>query len=209
MNEENDQEFILHVDAGKDAPDTVFDAVSVLSSNASATIAIAKIQGRITSVPDDLTTMAELLKRRSRSKGTGEEMLKRQAITLDFLFNQLLQRAMGQSDFYVSEQQLRLAFKAQAQSRAALTAISDIRHPRVTNNIGQVNNATGHQQVNNDSRACDSIEEKVDSKKAPNKLTEDSVSDVLQNPGTSTGSEGEDQSVAAVEKVHRPKDSGG
>ncbi len=160
--------------------DKVFEAESVLSPHGSATMAIAKVQQRVMDVPEDLTAIAMLLKQQSKSKGTGEEILNMQATTLNLTFNHLLGRAMEQEDFDVSEKLIRLAYKAQALSRANFTAISDIRHPRITNHIAQMNNAAGHQQVNNSAstRTGETAESKIDKKNTPNKLS-DGVGDDL------------------------------
>jgi hypothetical protein len=199
------------IECPPDADEATRDAMFALSTHVAATMSIAEVQGQTISMPNDLRALTKELVRQSRTKGTGEEMLQTQAIVLDLVFNQLLAQAINQSDLQVLDSMLRLAFKAQTQCRSTLEAISDIRHPRITNNIAQLNNATGHQQVNNgtSARTRKTSRSKVDIKNPPNKLSEDLVSDILQNTGTSAGSEREDQPVAAVEESHRPKNSGG
>jgi hypothetical protein len=192
MSDANDQQFVMNLEQESDASEEELGAELLLSSHGAATLAIAKTQRLVAHVPDDLSSLAVLVKKRSQTKGTGEEILQTQAMTLDFVFNQLIGRAMDETDFYAFEQMMRLAFKAQAQTRATMSAISGIRHPRVTNNIGQVNNASGHQQVNNYERAheVNSTDEKVDPKNTPNKLSEESAGDISQNTRTSTGCTG-------------------
>lgn len=170
--------------------DELFDAQVVLSSHGAAATTIASIQESRIAMGDDLTHVAMLLKSQSESKDTGEKMLKTQSITLDLAFNQLLDRAVRHSDLKVSEQLMKLAFKAQAQCRANLTAISDIRHPKITNHIGQVNHASGPQQVNNeaDTRGGKCETGKINQIKTPNELTEGLTDDVLQDIRAPAGS---------------------
>lgn len=79
-----------------------------------------------------------------------ESMLVSQAHTLDAIFNQLARRAamnMGEH-LNAAEIYLRLALKAQSQSRATLETLAAIKHPPVLI-AKQANIAHGHQQVNN------------------------------------------------------------
>lgn len=76
-----------------------------------------------------------------------EAMLLCQAHTLDELFNQLAQRAFGQTHMGHYESFLRLAFKAQAQCRTTLQTLSDIKNPSVVY-AKQANINNGNQQIN-------------------------------------------------------------
>jgi len=80
--------------------------------------------------------------------GRLERMLTSQAIALDTIFNQLALKAAGADYMKNYEGFMRLAFKAQAQSRCTVEALAMLKHPRPffnQTNIGQV----GHNQVNN------------------------------------------------------------
>ena len=77
-----------------------------------------------------------------------EAMLLCQAHTLDELFNQLAQRAFGQTHMPHYESFLRLAFKAQAQCRTTLQTLSDIKNPSIVY-AKQANINNGNQQINN------------------------------------------------------------
>jgi hypothetical protein len=74
-------------------------------------------------------------------------MLTSQAIALDTMFNQLALKAAGAEYLKNYEVFMRLAFKAQAQSRNTVEALAMLKHPQpyIQTNIGQV----GHNQVNN------------------------------------------------------------
>jgi len=88
----------------------------------------------------------------------GEDMLMAQAHTLDSIFNDLARRAQMNMGHYpeTAERYLRLALKAQAQSRANVEALANIKNPRPVAyvqqaNIGQavqVNNGTAEKTRN-------------------------------------------------------------
>jgi hypothetical protein len=77
-----------------------------------------------------------------------EAMLLSQAHTLDMLFNNLAQRAHGQTQLPQFEGMLRLAFKAQSQCRTTLETLAAIKNPPVIF-AKQANISHGHQQINN------------------------------------------------------------
>ena len=79
--------------------------------------------------------------------GRVESMLAHQALTLDAIFNDLAQRSRKQDTFKGIEVLLRLALKAQAQSRSTVEAIALLKNPMPY--IKQANMTTGPQQVNN------------------------------------------------------------
>ena len=88
-----------------------------------------------------------------RSKGgdlsTLEDMLIGQATALQTIFTSLAKRAQVQTSQRNLEAFLGLALKAQAQSRATITALVDLKHPKQAMFVKQANIANGPQQVNN------------------------------------------------------------
>ena len=87
----------------------------------------------------------------SGDTGRMEEMLVTQAHTLDLIFNNLTRRAvanMQEGYVPVAETYLRLALKAQSQSRASIESLAHIKNPPVVY-ARQANFANGPQQVNN------------------------------------------------------------
>lgn len=88
-----------------------------------------------------------------RSKGDDlsmlEAMLVGQAIALQSIFSKLAVDAQSQSSQRNTEALLGLALKAQAQSRATITAVVDLKHPRQALFVKQANIANGNQQVIN------------------------------------------------------------
>ena len=207
-DEEQGAQVGTEIECPPDADEATRDAMFALSTHVAATMSIAEVQGQTIPMPDDLRALTKELVRQSRTKGTGEEMLQTQAIVLDLVFNQLLAQAINQPDPLVLDSMLKLALKAQSQCRSTLAAISDIRHPRITNNIAQLNNANGHQQVNNgtSARAGESSKSKVGKKNTPNELPEELSNDILQNSGTPKSGAREDQVDATMENSDGAED---
>lgn len=77
-----------------------------------------------------------------------ESILVAQAHTLDALFNRLTQRAMAQEYLKQFDTYLRLALKAQAQARATVEALAEIKNPRPVAFVKQANIGE-NVQVNN------------------------------------------------------------
>ena len=73
------------------------------------------------------------------------------AHTLDAIFNALARRAADNLGHYPDTVALylKLALRAQSQSRATWESLSAIKHPPVANLVGQANITSGPQQVNN------------------------------------------------------------
>ena len=78
-----------------------------------------------------------------------EGMLLSQATALQSIFTSLAKRAQVQTQQRNFEAFLGLALKAQAQSRATITALVDLKYPRQATFVKQANIAHGPQQVNN------------------------------------------------------------
>ena len=103
-----------------------------------------------------LTETVEALREVSKQVRAGdlgpcESMLFAQAVSLNTLFCELTRRAGANAGEYpvAMERYMRLAFKAQAQARCTLETLAEIKNPRQVTFAKQVNNAGGHQQVNN------------------------------------------------------------
>ena len=84
---------------------------------------------------------------------TLEAMLISQATALQTIFTSLARRAQAQEYQKNLEAFLGLALKAQAQSRATITALVDLKYPRQATFVKQANIANGPQQVNNGTAA--------------------------------------------------------
>jgi hypothetical protein len=78
-----------------------------------------------------------------------EEMLYGQAMTLQTIFTNLARRAAADEGLVQFQANLTLALKAQAQCRATLEALAEIKHPRSVMFAKQANVTSGPQQINN------------------------------------------------------------
>lgn len=81
-----------------------------------------------------------------------EAMLYGQAMTLQTIFTNLARKAQAQEYLKQFQVNLTLALKAQAQCRATLEALAEIKNPRPVLITKQANISGGHQQVNNGSQ---------------------------------------------------------
>lgn len=128
-----------------------------------------------------------------------ERMLASQALTLDCMFQNLAERAGRQQTLPGLETLLRMALKAQSQSRATVEALAAIKNPMPY--IRQANIAQGHKQVNN-GRGRARAEK---SESAPNKLLEVHDGQRLE-PGAQAAAGRADPALAAVGEIDRAQD---
>ena len=133
-----------------------------------------------------------------------EAMLTAQAHSLDTIFTLLAQRAAGAEHLPQLEVNLRLALKAQSQSRATWETLAAIKNPPVIF-AKQANFANGHQQVNN---GTPETLARVGNETRPTKLLENDHVERLDTRATGAAI-GADPVMATVGEVHRAKVGGG
>ena len=102
----------------------------------------------------DLAALVDDLRERIKKVQGGdiqpiEAMLFGQAMTLETMFTDLARRAASQEYLKQFQAYLVLALKAQAQCRATLEALAEIKNPRPVAFVRQANISSGHQQINN------------------------------------------------------------
>ena len=143
---------------------------------------------------------------------TLEAMLVSQATALQTIFTGLARRAQSQEYQKNLEAFLGLALKAQAQSRATISALVDLKYPRQATFVKQANIAHGPQQVNNGAAAgADPAQftqaQAHGEKSAPeqNKLLEADYGQPGQrmDARAAQAAERSNQAVETVEQVHR------
>lgn len=158
----------------------------------------------------DLTAVIEVQREKVNKVNAGDlsdlvATLTAQATTLDTIFNELARRSahnMGQH-LNATELYLRLAFKAQAQCRATIETLSQVKYPKSATFIKQANIAQ-QQQVNNDrdptaKPSC--TEKNID---ATNELLEVQNGERLDDGATGeTG--GSNPHMEAVGTIHRAR----
>lgn len=99
---------------------------------------------------DLVTDLREQVKKvQGGDMGSVEAMLYGQAMTLGTIFTSLARKAVAQEYLKQFQVNLTLALKAQAQCRATLEALAEIKNPRPVAFVKQANISGGPQQVNN------------------------------------------------------------
>ena len=131
--------------------------LAVSPSLNSATV-IQAYQGNLMGKDVDLSALIDQLRDTCTAvKGgdlhTLEAMLISQATALQTIFTSLARRAQSQEYQKHLESFLGLALKAQAQSRATISALVDLKYPRQATFVKQANIANGPQQINNGAAA--------------------------------------------------------
>lgn len=133
-----------------------------------------------------------------------EAMLTCQATALQTLFARLTERAMTQTHMPNLEAFMRLALRAQSQSRATLETLAAIKNPPVIY-AKQVNQTTGPQQVNNGNAAPS---RKREIKGEQSKLLEAEHEQWMDTRATGAAS-GVDTTMEAVGAIERAEVRGG
>lgn len=145
----------LHVGPGESQADALGRELSSPVVNAACTM--QSFQGNVLGEASLMTNMLEIARITDRVKAGDlsdiEGMLVGQAIALQTMFTSLARRAQSQTYQRHLEAFMGLALKAQAGSRATLSALVDLKFPRTTVIATQANVASGNQQVNNGSFA--------------------------------------------------------
>lgn len=153
----------------------------------------------------DTPTMLETLREQASAVNQGdlkqaEAMLMNQATALQTLFARLTEKALGAEYMSNFEGYMRLALRAQSQSRTTLETLATIKNPPIVY-AKQANIAHGHQQVNNGLRAREFEFEQNQLLEADNGKRMDTgaqATAVTSNPA-----------LEAVGKVNRTQNSGG
>ncbi len=137
-------------------------ARAALRPSVNAVTVIEAYQGNIMGKDVDLGELIDGLNATTKEVNAGdlsrlEAMLVSQATALQTMFTSLARRAMSQEYLKHTDLYLSLALKAQAQSRATITAVVDLKYPRQATFIKQANVAHGPQQVNNGAKPAGSF----------------------------------------------------
>ncbi|NTW87760.1 MAG: hypothetical protein HGB26_01235 [Desulfobulbaceae bacterium] len=140
-----------------------------------------------------------------------EAVLTGQALALDAIFTDMARKAILNNRMDQLELCMRLALKAQNQSRATLEALAAIKNPQQTVFMKQANIANGPQQVNNgpigDNRNADSKAQKKNNSWKNKLLTANEKGERMVT-GTADKAGGNDSEMEAVGSVNRAKNRG-
>lgn len=190
-------------------------ARAALLPSVNAATVIQSFQGNVMGSDVDMSEMVEGLRATIQTVNGGdlanlEAMLLTQATALQTMFTSLARRASNQDQLKHYGVFMGLALKAQAQSRATISALVDLKYPRQATFIKQANVAHGPQQVNNGagpaavSASLNAHAEEI--KTDQPELLEQQHGERLDTGTTGTTS-GADPYMATVGEVHRPEDA--
>ncbi|OGB22676.1 MAG: hypothetical protein A3I66_12650 [Burkholderiales bacterium RIFCSPLOWO2_02_FULL_57_36] len=132
----------------------VRNAELALLPSINAAAVIEKYQGNVMGKDVDMAALIDGLRESFDKSRDGdlsrlEYMLIGQATALQSIFTSLARRAQAQEYQKNLESFLGLALKAQAQSRATIQAVVELKYPRQIAFVKQANISHGPQQVNN------------------------------------------------------------
>ena len=206
MTKENDKAAgdskVLQVAKTKEQTEAQAVAWMAVNPETNAGLVIDAYQANLLGDDVNLMAMIEALRQSTSQSKAGdlshlEAMLIGQATALQTIFTSLARRAHHQTLQAHFEAFLGLALKAQAQSRATISALVDLKFPRQATFVKQANIANGPQQVNNATHA-----KQLESR--PNELLEDASHERLDT-GTTTAATRSHPTLETVEPVHRPQ----
>jgi hypothetical protein len=196
------------------APDDTVEqakARSALRPSINAVSVISAYQSNVMGEDVDLTEMVDKLSATISDVQGGdlsnlEAMLLTQATALQTMFTSLARRAAHQDQLKHYGVFMTLALKAQAQSRATISALVDLKYPRQATFIKQANVAHGPQQVNNGPAPAGAGSHAKETKPEHPELLEHHHGERLDT-GTTSATSRADPIMETVGEVHRPKDT--
>ena len=199
---------VLEVTKAKDQTEAQAVAWVAVSPETNAAVVIDAYQPNIAGSDVNLMALIEALRKSTDQGKAGdlshlEAMLIGQATALQTIFTSFAKRAAHQQYQKNLEAFMGLALKAQAQSRATISALVDLKYPRQATFVKQANIAHGPQQVNNATHA-----KQLESQ--PNELLEDASHERLDTGTTPAAARGNPavETVAAVHRAAKPRRQG-
>lgn len=184
-------------------------AAAAVMPAVNAAMVIDAYQGNIVGSDVNLMALIESLQQSSDQSKAGdlshlEAMLIGQATALQTIFTSLAKRASHQEHLLQYQTFLGLALKAQAQSRATISALVDLKYPRQATFVKQANIAHGPQQINNGTAQAGTHSHAQEIEPQQNGLLEDARHGSTQMDTRATPATARSHpTVAAVEPVHR------
>lgn len=193
---------------GNTMPVTKARAATKASIN--AVMVVNAFQGNIMGKDVDLGELVTEMQTKFKEVNDGdlstlEAMLVGQATALQTMFTSLTMKATNQEYLKNYQSFMVLALKAQAQSRATISALVDLKYPKqAATFVKQANIAHGHQQVNNGANSEHSAQAHTGAgsfQNAPNKLLE--ANHERLDIGAQAAAGRANQRVETVGAVHR------
>jgi hypothetical protein len=206
MNKKPPKNLTIVRDPGKSDEQAL--AKAALDSAVNAANVVDTYQGNIIGSDLELDALVGSLKASMDKSAAGdlselEALLIGQAMALQTMFVSLAKRAHAQQYQRNLEAFMGLALKAQAQSRATIQALVDLKYPRRATFVKQANIAHGPQQVNN---GIGSPAPALENKSQQNELLAGGLhgSKKLDTRAAATPAGGNTR-VEALEPVNRPQ----
>lgn len=199
--------------AKKDETERQTVARAALRPTVNAACVIQAYQGNLMGNDVDLQAMVESLQATIKDVQGGElgrleAMLVSQATALQTIFTSLARRASHQEQLKHYGVFMGLALKAQAQSRATISALVDLKYPRQATFVKQANIAHGPQQVNNGAAPAGAGSHAEKTKPdQPELLAVDQHGSTNLDIGTTSKTSRTDPCMETVEPVNRPKNA--
>lgn len=194
-------------------------ARAALRPSVNAASVIQAYQGNLMGNDVDLQAMVEGLQATVKDVQGGElgrleAMLISQATALQTMFTSLARRASHQEQLKHYGVFMGLALKAQAQSRATISALVDLKYPRQATFVKQANIAHGPQQVNNGAGPNGGFQTPGARAHAHAEETKPEHPELLEphhgkrlDTGTTSATSRADPNMETLGEVHRPKDT--
>ena len=204
----------LQLSRTPDQTDAQATAAAAVMPSVNAAVVVDAFQRNIMGEDVHFTALIDSLrestdKAKAGDLSTLEAMLIGQATALQTIFTSLAKRAVHQEMMVHYQTFLGLALKAQAQSRATISALVDLKYPRQATFVKQANIAHGPQQVNNGTapeRSAQAHAHVGESQPKQNELLEDASHERTQLDTRATAAETRgDPTLETVEQVHRAK----
>ncbi len=202
----------IEVEDADDFPREIAKACTRPSINAA--IVVDAFQSNILGKGVNLSELVDDLETKAKEVTDGnlsmmEAMLVGQATALQTMFTHLARRASNQEHMSQYQAFMSLAFKAQAQSRATISTLIDLKYPKqAATFVRQANISSGHQQINNRAMSeqyAHAHAQAGNAQSEPNKLLE-----VRHGQRLDIGAQGEtgtvNQGLEAVGAIHRGED---
>ncbi len=183
-------------------PQTKARAATKASIN--AVMVVHAFQGNILGKDVDIGELVTTMQTRFKEVNDGdlstlEAMLVGQATALQTMFTSLAMKAVNQEYLKNYQSFMVLALKAQAQSRATISALVDLKYPKQTATfVKQANIANGNQQINNGA----ALSHAGNIQSEPNKLLEADHGERM-DIGAQGKTSNVNKAVATMEEVHR------
>ena len=193
---------VLEVKVPRDPTEAQAMAWVAVNPETNAAVVIDAFQSNIVGSDVKLMALIDALRKATDQSKAGdlsdlEAMLISQATALQAIFASFARRAVSQQYQKNLEAFMGMALKAQAQSRATISALVDLKYPRQATFVKQANIAHGPQQVNNGTHA-----KQLESQR--NELLEDASYERAQlDAGTTPAATRGNSAVEALESVHR------